>query len=337
MLTIEKSVTEITDCSADRISDLVLGLDEPLIIRGLVNHWPAVIAAKESTKAIDKYIRNFYKDRPVTSVLGDAKSKGRVFYNDKMDGFDFQIVRDSLNNVLDKIEQSNLLDESPLIYVGSTDVDLYLPGFRTENDLGLSHLNPLVSAWIGNRTRVAAHYDSPDNLACVVAGRRKFTLFPPDQLANLYIGPLDFTPAGQAVSLVDFNNPDYEKFPKFREAIKHAQIAELSPGDALFLPSMWWHHVEGLDDFNILINYWWKLSPAFMSPPMEAFKHCLLSIRDLPVSQRKAWENIFNYYIFNPDENNYRHIPEAARGSLNPLDENRARQLRAMLINGLNR
>ncbi len=269
--------------------------------------------------------------------MGGAETKGRVFYNNDMSGFDFQIVRTQLENILDKIETSADLTAPPLVYIGSTDVDLYLPGFRAENDLPLNDLKPLVSAWIGNRTRIAAHYDNPDNIACVVAGRRKFTLFPPDQLANLYVGPLDFTPAGQAISLVDFDKPDYEKFPKFREAIKHAQIAELQSGDAIFIPSMWWHHVEGLDDINILINYWWKRSPAFMGNPMDAFKHCLLSIRDLPTSQRKVWENIFNHYIFNSEEENYSHIPESARGLLSPIDDNRARQIRAMLLNALNR
>ncbi len=336
MLIIEKSIVEVANYSLEDLSDYLLESDQPLIFRGIVNQWPAVAAAKQSPKAIDEYLRRFYKDRPVTAVVGSPEVKGRVFYNNNMDGFDFQIIRAQLDNILDKIQEFSSLKEPPLIYIGSTDVDLYLPGFRGENDLELNHFDPLVSAWIGNKTRVAAHYDTPDNLACVVAGRRKFTLFPPDQLANLYIGPIDVTPAGQAISLVDFYNPDYQQFPKFHEAIKHAQVAELVPGDALFIPSMWWHHVEGLDDFNMLINYWWKRSPAFMGTPMDALKHCLLSIRDLPVKQRKAWENIFSYYIFNPDESNYFHIPESGRGLLAPLDDKRARQLRALLINGLN-
>src|SRR3546814_4100254 len=62
--------------------------------------------------------------------------------------------------------------------------------------------------WIGNATHVSTHYDVSSNLACVVAGRRRFTLFPPDQIANLYVGPLDVTMAGQPASMVDLAAPD---------------------------------------------------------------------------------------------------------------------------------
>ncbi len=154
--------------------------------------------------------------------------------------------------------------------MGSTTIDTALPGFRVQNDMDFGTRNPLASIWIGNRTRIAAHHDLPDNLACVVAGHRRFTLFPPEQLANLYVGPLDFTPAGQAISLVDFAKPDYTRFPRFAQALQAARVAELGPGDALFIPSMWWHHIESLDAFNVLVNYWWRQSPAYMDSPMSA-------------------------------------------------------------------
>jgi hypothetical protein len=168
-------------------------------------------------------------------------------------------------------------------------------------------------------------------------GHRRFTLFPPEQLQNLYIGPLDFTPAGQAISLVDFKHPDLERFPKFAEAIHHAQVAELEPGDAIFIPSMWWHHIESLDSLNVLVNYWWRQSPSFMDSPINALMLAIMTVRDLPKAQRDAWYNLFRHYVFEADENTASHIPEAARRVLGPMDDEAARELRARLLQRLNR
>src|SRR3546814_19620038 len=84
-----------------------------------------------------------------------------------------------------------------------------------------------------NRIRVAPHYDLMENVACCVAGRRRFTLFPPDQLANLYPGPFELTPAGTPVSMVDPFAPDLDRYPRFAEAGTHARGATLEPGEAL--------------------------------------------------------------------------------------------------------
>jgi len=163
------------------------------------------------------------------------------------------------------------------------------------------------------------------------------TAFPPEQLENLYIGPLDFAPAGQSISMVDLRDPDFDRFPKFRSALEQALVVEMEPGDALFIPSMWWHHVEGLDSLNVLINYWWRPSPAYMGTPMNVLNHAFLSIRDLPESQRKAWQRIFNHYIFEPDNDVVEHIPEEKRGVLSPVDDLSARKLRAQVLKQLNR
>ena len=227
------------------------------------------------------------------------------------------------------------LDHS--IYVGSTGVDRWLPGFRAENDIAVPDDDVLVSFWLGNRTRVAPHFDFPDNVACVVAGRRRFTLFPIEQVENLYIGPLDKTPSGQAISMVDLKNPDFERFPRFREAMEAAVIYELEPGDAIFIPSMWWHNVESLSDLNLLVNYWWWASPASRGTPTSALMHAILSVRDLPPRHREAWRTLFDHYVFSADEAVYAHIPESGRGCLAPLDDDAAKKLRAQLLNSLNR
>jgi hypothetical protein len=185
---------------------------------------------------------------------------------------------------------------------------------------------------------VAAHYDFPNNLACNIAGRRRFTLLPPEQIANLYPGPLEFAPGGQEISLVDFYDPDFERFPRFREALERAQVAELGPGDALFLPGMWWHHVESLDTLNVLYTHWWRDSEAYMGRPTNALLHAVLGLRNLPEHQRRAWKALFDYYIFDAGEGAADHIESRARGVLQqPLGIEAAMQLRAKLQNDLKR
>ena len=337
MLNIDKPVRQVTGITPDSLPKEVLASTEPVLLKGLIADWPLVKAAKDSAAAADSYIRKFNQDVSVGAFFGDPEAGGRVFYNQDLSGVNYQPVIVKLDVVLDKIQQHINDQKPPSFYIGSTSVDECLPGFRAENDIDLGDLDPLASIWIGNRTRVAAHYDEPDNIACCAVGRRKFILFPPEELPNLYIGPLDFTPAGQTISMVDFDQPDYEKYPRFRDALKKAQVAEMEPGDAIFIPSMWWHHVESLDAFNVLVNYWWRQSPGFMDTPANALQHALLSIRDLPENQRKAWQEIFEFYVFNFDEDSVAHIPERSKGVLAPIDELKARKIRAKLLNKLNR
>jgi hypothetical protein len=111
----------------------------------------------------------------------------------------------------------------------------------------------------------------------------------------------------------------------------------LEPGDAIFIPALWWHHVQGLEPFNVLVNYWWNSMPAYLPTPMLALQHAMWTIRDRPEHEKQAWRAIFDYYVFGPAGRAGEHLPEAARGLLGPLDEPTARQLRAMLIDRLNR
>ena len=311
--------------------------DKPLMLKGLVADWPAVKTCSQSLSAAAAYLRNFWSDKPVTVYVGDDGIDGRFFYNEDFTGFNFRSGTAHLGQVFQKLAEQQEREAGQAIYVGSTAVDQWLPGFRKQNDIALPVDDALVSFWLGNRTRISAHFDFPDNIACVVAGRRRFTLFPPEQIDNLYVGPIDRTPSGQAISTVDFANPDFERFPKFEKALESAISHELDAGDAIFIPSMWWHHVESLTPFNLLINYWWCLSPAAMGSPMTALLHAILALRDLPERQRNAWKHLFEHYVFAADESVYAHIPEPGRGCLSPLDERSARQLRADLLNRLNR
>jgi hypothetical protein len=340
---IERRTEELTGIAAHAIPyDELIARQRPVILKGIARDWPLVRHGLESPHQAIRYLTSFYQGRPVVGYVGAPEIRGRFHYSADLSSLNFSAERTRLDTFLERLMAHADDPTPPSFYVGSTDVDLFLPGLRAENDLGLDHPAfaasvPLVSIWMGNHTIASAHWDMSNNIACCVVGRRRFTLFPPEQVDNLYPGPLEPTPGGQVVSMVDFAAPDLDRFPRFADAMKAGEVAELEPGDILLYPALWWHHVEAQGPFNAMINYWWNAVPDFLDSPMNTLLHAMLSLRDRPDAEKRSWRAIFDYYIFGPAERPAAHLPEAARGALAPLDELRARRLRAMLLNKLNR
>ena len=331
------AVVEAREAPSTAALDAMLrGARTPFVLRGLVAHWPLVQAGLQSAKSARTYLLERARDVPFAVSVGPPGHDGRMFYDASM-AMNFQMARGKLADIFGSIDANEDRADPPSMYLASIDVPSHFDGVDHENALDLGARDPLVSLWIGTPTRIAAHNDFPDNLACCVAGRRRFTLFPPDQFRNLYLGPIDNTPAGRAVSMVDFHAPDLARQPAFAEALKHAQVVELEPGDALFIPSMWWHHVEGLAPFNILMNYWWRDTPRFLGQPQDALNHAILSIRDLPVEEKIIWRDLFDHYVFAHGSHTTDHIPAGARGILDPLTAETAGRLRAFLLRTLSR
>ncbi|MBY0364979.1 MAG: cupin-like domain-containing protein [Proteobacteria bacterium] len=316
----------------------LLTAERPYVVRGGFAHWPVVQAANQSDEALARYLMGFYNGVRIGLFQLAPEARGRVFYaDDSLSSFNFHRYAATLDQVLTGLLGVAGTPEPPALYVGSTTVEAVLPGFLDANGLGLGARDALVSLWLGNRTRIAAHYDLPDNLAIVAAGRRRFTVFPPEQLPNLYLGPLDPTPAGQPVSLVDFHQPDFERFPRFRDALAAGEAAELAPGDAVYIPSMWFHHVEGLAPVNLLINAWWRQTADHVDSPLSTLRLALMTLRDLPEKEKRIWRHHFQHFVFEANEDTWAHIPPAARGLLGPIDEPLSRQARTQLLNQLKR
>ncbi|WP_106640755.1 cupin-like domain-containing protein [Allosphingosinicella vermicomposti] len=328
-------VPEIDVADAGALGTQLYAAEGPFIVRGLVSDWPLVAAGRQSAKAARDYLLRHHRDRPFTVATGDAANEGRIFYDETM-RMNFRSAQAKLPDIFAEIDGQEGRADARTIYLSSIDMKDYFVGLHEANQVNLGDRSPLASIWMGTPTRIAAHNDFPDNLACVAVGRRRFTLFPPDQFANLYLGPLDNTPAGRAVSMADIHAPDFDRFPRFRQALDHALVAELEPGDALHIPSSWWHHVEGLDPFNVLVNYWWRDTPRWLGQPQNALHHAILAIRDLPEDERRHWRDMFDHYVFGADENVTAHISEAARGILSPLTPESASRLRMYLLRTLN-
>lgn len=328
---------EIAVEGAAALDEALAATREPFVVRGLVADWPLVATGRNGPAAARAYLAGFARDTDFTYAEGAPGGGARIFYDAAM-GMNHRTRRARIGAIFAAMAAGEGQPDAPLRYIASTDVPRFFPGLAEQNPTPLIPRDGLAATiWIGTATRVAAHCDEPDNIACTAIGHRRFTLFPPNQFANLYPGPLDNTPGGRAISMVDFHAPDFARFPRFREALRHARTVVLAPGDALRIPSLWWHHVEALDAFNVMINYWWRTRPAWLAAPDDALLAALLAIRDLPAAERAHWRDVFDHYVFAPTDAVTAHIPEGGRGILDPLTPDSAGQLRAYLLRQLSR
>lgn len=337
------SVKTIDAVNLSSIDYGVINECQPLVFKGLVADWASIRLGREQCDGLVQYFKDHAADQSLLVNLGEG-NHGRYFYNADCSDLNYSTVRMSVKEALSRVQTAAAGEARESVYISSTSLARFFPTFKEHLTLGLprkpvaySVSDPDIKIWIGTRSVASCHFDALDNLACVVAGKRRFTVFPPDQIENLYFGPLDKTPGGQPVSMVDFASPDYARFPKFKQAEAEGLVAELEPGDAIYIPSMWLHHVEGLSDINVLLNYWWDDAPQYTGAGMIALQHAMLSIRDKPEHEKAGWKALFEHYVFGDPAINFEHIPPAARGVLGKLEGVASRQLRAKILNYLNR
>ncbi|HUK01081.1 MAG TPA: cupin-like domain-containing protein [Steroidobacteraceae bacterium] len=315
----------------------IFGSGTPAVLRGLVRDWPIVAASRRSSSAVVKYLRRLDSGAPVDAIMTRPQEQGRVFYNEDLSGFNFVRNRIPVSQVAEQVLRYAQFERSPAVAAQSALIRDCLPGFAAENRLTLLDESILPRIWLGNAITTPTHLDEWNNIGCVVAGRRRFTLFPPQQIANLYIGPLDFAPTGAPMSLVQLHAPDHARYPRFREALASAVTADLSAGDALYIPPLWWHHVESLERFNVLVNYWWHAAGGPTDAPsgFDSLMHAMLNVRSLPEDARAAWRALFEHYVFGPQRDVTAHIPRERQGLLGPLSTEDEARLRDYLARRL--
>lgn len=294
----------------------------PLVIRGLVRHWPAV-AAGATPNSLRRYLAQFDRGGEAEAFFGSPEIAGKYYYGQDLNGFNFTRRRIGFGAALDAMLAALERPGAETIYMGSLPLQDYLPGFDTENPMPLVAVAPRI--WLGHASDVSAHYDTADNLACLVAGTRRFTLYPPDGIANLYPGPIDNTMAGQPVSLAASSPPDDTKFPRFRGMRDQALTADLAPGDALYLPKLWWHQVEARGPLNGLVNYWWDAFAAGPDAPYTSMLLAMIAIGERPQAERHAWKALFDHYVFREEGHPLAHLPVEQHGVLGPLKDNYGR------------
>jgi Cupin-like domain len=309
----------------------ILPAGRPVVFKGAAEHWPVVQRRTDSAAAITDYLSTFNPGTQVEWLASEPRIGGRFFYNDAMNGMNFRRVRGTFADALTLLLKHLADPAPPALALQALSVSQHLPHFDLQHRLDLPPPETQATLWIGNASTVAAHLDFNDNIACVAHGRRRFMLFPPEQLENLYVGPLEFTPQGVPISLVDAHNPDLARYPRFEQAAAAAQVAELDAGDAIVIPYLWWHSVRSLEPFNILINYWWNAVRRPVVAPFHCLLHGVLAIANLPSQQRDLWKRLFDHYVFQVHGDPAAHIARERRGLLGSLTLEQAAQFTAVL------
>lgn len=310
------------------LGELLAG-GRPRVIRGLVRDWPLVRLAQQSDTAFAQRLAELDNGADVDTLMLAPEAEGLVGYTPDLAALNYRHFKVPITLGLQRLASYSRREQAPGLAIQSALIRDCLPGLLADHRL--PGLDPAVEPrlWLGNRVTTPTHFDSLHNLACVVCGTRRFTLFPPEQLPNLYIGPLDFAPTGAAISLARLDRPDDPRYPRLKLALAAAQVAELQAGDAIYLPPLWWHHVESLERLNALVNYWW--SPVdvpgwHVGHARAALHHCLLAFRALPLHEREHWCALLEHYVCG-DEAAFAHIPAPRRGVLSPLTPETVEQL----------
>ncbi|MXO70674.1 cupin-like domain-containing protein [Alteraurantiacibacter buctensis] len=304
----------------------------PVVLRGVAAHWPLVQAAARSPQEVIGQVVAMDSGAPAEIMVAPPSERGRFFYGPDMRGFNFRREKAPLAHLAQHLLAIAGEAEPIGIYAGAAPADLHVPRFSATHPLPLvDGMGATARLWLGNATQAATHFDLSDNFAVVVCGRRRFTLFPPEQVANLYVGPLDVTLAGQPVSMADPLAPDLARFPRYAEAEPHGLVAELEPGDALYIPTLWWHHVAAQDPVNLMVNYWHN--DVQRGGGFLAMVHAMLAVRDLPAPQRAAWRAWFDHFVFGDDASEVAaHLPPLARGVTGPPSTERDERIRRFVL-----
>ncbi|KAK2580279.1 hypothetical protein KPH14_012526 [Odynerus spinipes] len=146
------------------------------------------------------------------------------------------------------LAQHQLFDQIPELKK-----DIIIPDYCSFSDTEDAEAEPPdINAWFGPAETVSPlHYDIKNNLLCQVLGYKRIFLYNPSDSVNLY--PYD-TKLLHNTAQVDPVKPDYIKWPNLKKA--KGFMCYLGPGEMLYIPPKWWHHVTALTP-SFSVSFWW--------------------------------------------------------------------------------
>lgn len=199
----------------------------PVLIEGLTADWPA------HKKWNLEYIQSKARDQ-VVPLYNSKPTKGKqnsAVPATEMKLYDYlELLKNEPTDL--RIFFYNILDSMPELVK-----DFEYP------DLGLKFFKRLPAMFFGGEgSKVLAHYDMDlaDLMHFHFHGKKSVTLFGPEQSKFLYKVPFSV----HNLEAIDMDNPDFEKYPALKN-VTGIQV-EMQHGDALYMPSGYWHFIKYL-------------------------------------------------------------------------------------------
>jgi len=233
-----RNLERITAPSVETFRRQYVTACRPVVLSGVISEWPAL-----RRWSLD-YLRDQFAATPVKTIRADA---GKVVMDAEYGAIEEHM---RLGDCIDEFRSgaNHRYVTSPMAQLpNSLRRDAPPPRYFAEASWHDSNI------WIGAVGTVAPmHRDLADNLHALVCGRKRFTLVAPRQSGQVYPNRLfDRFPNG---CRIDIEHPDFTRFPKLRAV--ETLVAELEPGDAIYIPRRWWHHVRTLA-VSTSVNFWW--------------------------------------------------------------------------------
>src|SRR3546814_6273260 len=146
---VDNPIRELAGVDPRALPDAVLCSTTPVVLRGLVDAWPLVRAARASAEEAAAYLQRLHHGTMSANAMVEPPGvAGRIFYDVSVRGFNFHRERVPLAVALKTLLKYNHDDSPPPIYIGSTTIDTYLPGLPAEKHLHLGDHTPLDARWI---------------------------------------------------------------------------------------------------------------------------------------------------------------------------------------------
>jgi len=195
---------------------------KPVVIKNFAKDWQAI------KKWTPEYFIDKYGDNKVQVYDGDFSKPGKSY----MSKARIMKFSDYLNSILYtgkdlRMFLYNIISKAPELREDVTLPPL-MKGFSKK----------FLFMFFGPKNAVTQiHYDIDMShvFHTAIVGKKRFVLFDQAQSKKLYRHPFTIR------SYVDVDHPDFNKYPALKEAQGFEVVLE--PGETLFIPSGFWHHV----------------------------------------------------------------------------------------------